>query len=1147
MSQSGQPASRKKRRVQPQRIAVDFEGPSGPGGVPSFDHVSYRLERLQPSTGMRYQSKRTLVVDTLWLPPEDSNVGLDPDSSMNNTTIDGPAIGGQQEEPEPISKKRKKKQKSLASRRPMVLWKEGFRDMYLDELLRWEGRGDAWHQIETPCADCLGRKVVTPPAGIYRCSDCFYPHMLCKECCVRRHRMLPLHVIQEWTGSTFIKTSLKKLGFRIQLNHLSLKCSQPEAGHAKLVILHTNGLHEVSLDFCGCQPVSKVRQLMRRGLFPSSQDNPRTCATFDLLRHLHMLSLTSKCSTYDYYRALEKLTNNSGVDLPASKYRPLMRMALQWRHLKMMKRAGRGHDDTGVAGTKEGELAIACPSCPHPGINIPEGWEKAGDDERFLYFVVLCIDANFRLKNQLVSNYSSDPGLGTGLSYTIKRKPYEEYVRSRGNDVNIDESRPKGCGLQAVDQANTKYSKGLRYTGVSGVSCGRSEMLLPCSVGNLQKGEKYCCMDYACGSAMRFIYVLLIILIYDIACQWFVNLANRIQNHWPEEIKPRAGVTLVPVIPKLHEKGHTQSKKHEQFSCNLCRGIGHTDGECPERIWSAHNAVGSATKTMGPGSRHDVLDDHFGYWNYEKYISIGKTLMRRYQKALPERNRQAEAHRGFSESINPSDVAQWTKLCEDWENAAFPREKFESPYHVVGTDLTQAQVRKELAEEEDKTVAGGGAVYHKTSASQFLSNGLAIEDSQRRLSWVVRQKEKEATAIAEERGALRKEIEKWRRIQAIYMPGLLQHLSDLERANPGSTEDGDKAEEMRLWLPSSIPKADRENVCIPQLAMAEERLRTAQCLNSLSSIRATLRLKSRMVQFKNKNIRGQRSGTRSRELINRVHNRARKYAARYRAARAAKLALSGPGSWETTLQPLQDSDVRSYQDPERLKPRTRRKGTYEDGDHPEEIRVDESEVDGDQGGICEDDGEGIDLLPESRGRREGSGQTRLKLSWIWTVVSYDPDSPEAKDNSLLRAEWARSRARVDRAREEVKLLREEMRRVLVYLEWKANWWKSKECARHVEDIVLAEGLRSYCVDQATRQLALRESFQELWKTPLDIVLPADGALKSASKGVTKGTSGAAMKGATKGATKGAYPGPDEEESDEDSDEGSSGDSDTDDD
>ena len=135
-------------------------------------------------------------------------------------------------------------------------------------------------------------------------------------------------------------------------------------------------------------------------------------------------------------------------------------------------------------------------------------------------------------------------------------------------------------------------------------------------------------MDFACGSALRFIYALLIILSYDIACQWIVNLANRIRDYWPEEIKPRPTVSLVPLIPKLHEKGHKQSKGHEQFSYNLCRGVGHTDGECPERIWSAHNALGNAMKSMGPGSRHDVLDDHFGHWNYEKYISMGKVSSR---------------------------------------------------------------------------------------------------------------------------------------------------------------------------------------------------------------------------------------------------------------------------------------------------------------------------------------------------------------------------------------------------------------------------------------------------------------------------------------------------------------------------------------
>ena len=51
-------------------------------------------------------------------------------------------------------------------------------------------------------------------------------------------------------------------------------------------------------------------------------------------------------------------------------------MTHQWRHLKLLKRAGRGHDRIRSAqDAKEGECALLCPACPHPDINMPVGWE----------------------------------------------------------------------------------------------------------------------------------------------------------------------------------------------------------------------------------------------------------------------------------------------------------------------------------------------------------------------------------------------------------------------------------------------------------------------------------------------------------------------------------------------------------------------------------------------------------------------------------------------------------------------------------------------------------------------------------------------------------------------------------------------------
>lgn len=49
-----------------------------------------------------------------------------------------------------------------------------------------------------------------------------------------------------------------------------------------------------------------------------------------------------------------------------------------WRNLMALKRAGQAHDPAGVDATSNGELMVECPACPHPGRNLPDGWENAG-------------------------------------------------------------------------------------------------------------------------------------------------------------------------------------------------------------------------------------------------------------------------------------------------------------------------------------------------------------------------------------------------------------------------------------------------------------------------------------------------------------------------------------------------------------------------------------------------------------------------------------------------------------------------------------------------------------------------------------------------------------------------------------------------
>ncbi len=96
------------------------------------------------------------------------------------------------------------------------------------------------------------------------------------------------------------------------------------------------------------------------------------------------------------------------------------------------------------------------------------------------------------------------------------------------------------------------------------------------------------------------------------------------------------------------------------------------------------------------------------------------------------------------------------------------------------------------------------------------------------------------------------------------------------------------------------------------------------------------------------------------------------------------------------------------------------------------------------------------LFTEEHSRRDGTGETRQTLSWIW-LVKTQADGTEKGDDDILWMEWSNSQARAKCTQEEVLLLQEEMCRSLQYL---AHWWESQAAARSV-DKDLAEGLQAY--------------------------------------------------------------------------------------
>lgn len=196
--------------------------------------------------------------------------------------------------------------------------------------MRGEGRGQ--RQNDATCHGCFLREATV------RCDECFGKELFCRECCVVRHQRLPLHRIKVCRLSLYLITFslpsgvercilqadvVADIGLRVQLgedHEPGTYCVFGRDIHKDFVVLHTNGIHLVNVDFCGCSPlpgmpkVDVYKQLLRVDWYPATVLEPQSCATFELMKLFHLLSLEGKISAYHFYKTLHHRTENSGIE-----------------------------------------------------------------------------------------------------------------------------------------------------------------------------------------------------------------------------------------------------------------------------------------------------------------------------------------------------------------------------------------------------------------------------------------------------------------------------------------------------------------------------------------------------------------------------------------------------------------------------------------------------------------------------------------------------------------------------------------------------------------------------------------------------------------------------------------------------------------
>ena len=155
-------------------------------------------------------------------------------------------------------------------------------------------------------------------------------------------------------------------------------------GNPWLTLVDTTGIHQIQVHYCRCTDgclVPEHVQLLRVGLYPATITMPRTAFTFRVLDDYLLLNLETKATPQHFLAKLQRSTTNHFPDALPDRYRELLRVIRQWRNLKQQQNAGLAY--TGQSNTKPGGLALFCPACPQPDINLPVDWQE--DQNRYTY------------------------------------------------------------------------------------------------------------------------------------------------------------------------------------------------------------------------------------------------------------------------------------------------------------------------------------------------------------------------------------------------------------------------------------------------------------------------------------------------------------------------------------------------------------------------------------------------------------------------------------------------------------------------------------------------------------------------------------------------------------------------------------------
>ncbi|KAG1764090.1 hypothetical protein EV702DRAFT_1051462 [Suillus placidus] len=573
-----------------------------------------------------------------------------------------------------------------------------------------------------------------------------------------------------------------------------------------VTVVHSSRVFTHNVSWCCCLGSNPQHfQLLRAGLFPASSIWPRTAFTFEVLDHFLIDALECKTSARSFFEKLTCLTNNAFPDTIPDRYRELMRVSRLWRDLKNRKWFGFGHDTE--SGPGPGDLALFCPSCPQPGINMPLHWKQKYERQtaagRLLRSAHTLMAVETYLRAGQYHSYSQCwcpgrlfehcQGSAGGTVWWLVMKRFMVDGNFTAQHMNMQQP-----------ELDIFLSDGLGYM--------------------VAEGEYQAHLASATESR-----------------EWSLHFAERVNNYYgltlPDNTK------IVAAVGKFHLSAHKLAC-FSRYSLNFIVGAGQVDGEILETLWAPFNKISPTARSMSQAHRQEILDDHMRNSNWNKLVHIVKTLLQKYKRANKGIDDTKVPFEELTSSLEVSKVSSWEK---DETRAMEQHGEHLDIYQLkIDKAPTVAEIRLKLTETEYADTGKWGSI-------SWLINGINLEDAQDALRVDIRKLPKDASAaqkvvVEEKRQKLAARISQFHEVADAMTEGIevepgTEHVDDTrfcaadmeqegreaEDLEVNSEETGEEvaAEAMGIWMPSSIPYPDALALGLGALQAEELQLRQA--------------------------------------------------------------------------------------------------------------------------------------------------------------------------------------------------------------------------------------------------------------------------------------------------------------------------------